>query len=304
MSSAWAASSRLVGRRCLVTGAGGFLGRRVVARLLAAGAQVTAHVRTPGQSWAGAEVSVGDLTALAWGESARQAWRWDAVVHLAGPVSSAAGGFVSEAQTARAHVQLALAVARALPRDWSGRVVHASSMTVYGAAPSLPVQESQPLLPRFPYALGKVLAEDVWRATGHPDVWILRLPGLFSAERQSGALFHFVRAGLSGRPLHIQAAEPTLWDLLHVDDAAEAIARALASERPFSGAMNVSYGEVIDLERVARRVIELTHPVELVNDTGLVHPSFQLDIGLAKGRLAWPPTTLDERLRQFVAELR
>jgi len=287
----------------MVTGAGGFLGRRVVARLVAAGAQVTAHVRAPGQSVDGAEVSVGDLTAPGWSESTRQAWRWDAVVHLAGPVSGA-GGFVSEAQTARAHVQLALAVERALPRDWSGRVVHASSMTVYGAAPSLPVPESQALLPRFPYALGKVLAEDVWRAAAHPDVWLLRLPGLFSAQRQSGALFHFVRAGLSGRPLHLQAPEPTLWDLLHVDDAAEAIARALASERPFSGAMNVSYGEVVDLERVARRVIELTEPVELVNDAGLVHPSFQLDIRSARERLAWPPTTLDERLRQFVAELR
>ncbi|MEO8180409.1 MAG: NAD(P)-dependent oxidoreductase [Deltaproteobacteria bacterium] len=304
MSSGWAGSSRLVGRRCLVTGAGGFLGRRVVARLVAAGAQVTAHVRAPAQSFAGAEVSAGDLTAPDWRESARRVWRWDDVVHLAGPVSGAAGGFVSQAQTARAHVQLALAVAGALPKDWSGRVVHASSMTVYGAAPSLPVQESQELLPRFPYALGKVLAEDVWRAAARPDVWLLRLPGLFSAQRQSGALFHFVRAGLSGRPLHIQAPEPTLWDLLHVDDAAEAVARALASERSFSGAMNVSYGEVVDLQRVARRVIELTQPVELVNDTPLVHPPFQLDIRLARDRLDWPPLTLDERLRQFVAELR
>src|SRR4051812_16193013 len=117
MSSAWAGSSSLAGHRCLVTGAGGFLGRRVVARLVAAGAQVTAHVRTPAQVIDGAEVSVGDLTAPGWSESARQAWRWDDVVHLAGPVSGAVGGFQFEAQTARAHVQLALAVVRALPKD-------------------------------------------------------------------------------------------------------------------------------------------------------------------------------------------
>ena len=177
-------------------------------------------------------------------------------------------------------------------------------MTVYGAAAELPVRESQALAPGFPYALGKVLVEDVWRSAGLPDYWLLRLPGLFSARRQSGALYHFVRAALDGQPIKLSAPQPTLWDILHVDDAADAIVRALACPEPFQGAMNVSHGEVVELEQVARRIAELTTQVEVINETRVVHPPFQLDIGLAKARLGWPPCALDQRLSELVRDLR
>lgn len=300
MSNASAVESRLRGRRCLVTGAAGFLGRQVVGKLVRAGTIVTAQVRSASNGLSGVDTRVGDMQEATWAASARAEWRWDDIVHLAGPVSGGAASFAEEAQVARAHAAIALSLASAIPPGWSGRVIHASSMTVYGAAPALPVSEEQPLSPRFLYALGKVLAEDVWRAWGGSDVWLLRLPGLFSAERRSGALFHFIRAALANRPIELTAREPTLWDVLHVEDAAEAISRALEAPEPFAGAMNVSYGEVVSLERIARRIAELAGPAPVINRGGVSHPEFQLDIARARGRLAWPPCSLDARLRELV----
>lgn len=288
------------GRSCLVTGARGFLGQRVVPRLVEAGMAVTALDRNDNAPSQGVDVLVEDMTDPEWPERMRSAWRWDDVVHLAGPVATTSHDVGEDLQVARAHVRVALALSRALPDAWSGRLIHTSSMVVYGQAPRLPVHESQPLTPRFTYALGKVLAEDVWRSTALPDLWLLRLPGLFAPSRQWGALFHFIRAGLEGRPIRLTAAEPTLWDILHVDDAAEGIVRALDCPSPFRGAMNVSYGEVVELAAIARRISALTRQVEVINETGVVHPPFQLDITEARERLAWPPRSLQERLEELV----
>jgi nucleoside-diphosphate-sugar epimerase len=244
------------------------------------------------------------MTAPEWRETARAQWRWDDVVHLAGPVSGSAACNAEELRVARAHARIVQLLSGALPSGWGGRLIHASSMTVYGAAPALPVSELQPLAPAFPYALGKVLAEDVWSASALADVWLLRLPGLFAAERRSGALYHFIRAGLEGRPITLSAREPTLWDLLHADDAVEAIVRALASPEPFRGAMNVSYGEIVSLERVARLVAALTTGTGIVNETAVVHPDFQLDITRARQHLGWPPCSLASRIEELITTLR
>jgi nucleoside-diphosphate-sugar epimerase len=302
-SEAASPDARLRGVPILVTGASGYLGRRLVPRLIALGAQVAVQVRRDDESWAGLDVMQGDLRDPAAAEALRRGWRWQQVVHLAGSVTPAAKDFASEADAARAHLQLALAVSRALPVGFAGRVVHASSMSVYGSAPELPVPEHQRLTPRFLYAVGKVIAEDVWSASSCEDCWCLRLPGLFSAERKSGALFHFTRAALLGQPIQISAAEPTLWDVLHVDDAVEAIVRALASRVRLKGPINVSYGEVVDLMKMARLVARLTTGVDVINLTGVTHPPFQLDIGLARQLIAWPPCNLETRITELVHEL-
>jgi nucleoside-diphosphate-sugar epimerase len=266
--------------------------------------RVTAVVRQPPRELlCGTDTLTGDLADADWASDTRKMWRWDDVVHLAGPVAGTSCGFEEESQVARAHVGIALSLSRAIPEGWSGRLIHASSMTVYGAALNLPVLEQQPLRPRFLYALGKMLAEDVWRSTGLSDYWLLRLPGLFSAERRSGALYHFVRAGLEGRPIRLTATEPTPWDILHVDDAAGAVVRSLGCAVPFQGAMNLSHGEVVKLERVAQRIAQLTTRQDVINEAGVEHPPFQLDIGIARERIGWEPCSLDQRLEELVRDV-
>lgn len=291
--------------RVLVTGAGGFLGRPLVERLLAEGYDVTA-LRRRGTSDSSMPIIV-DLTD--WNQAAQclQPWRWDAVVNLAGPVPKGHTSGHDDVKVVSSHVNIALNVCGAVPRNWPGRLIHVSSMTVYGLPERLPVNESHSLKPTSAYGMAKALAEDVvfaFAQRAHLDSWVLRLPGLFSETRQTGALFRFVQAAVLGNPLIVSATEPTPWDVLHVQDAVEAIARCLSATGRCPGAINISYGRPVDLVSLAEMIAtRSSQSVAVSNERGIAHPPFQMDIEKARRLLRWPPTTLDARIDEFCNSL-
>lgn len=293
--------------RILVTGATGFLGRPLIERLVSDGAQVTALSRKVRGAHlpAAVEPIAADLTSPLEAAAVLSPWRWDAVVNLAGPVTKTVETFEEGTVTATAHVRIALHLLRALPAGFEGRVIHTSSMTVYGLPQSLPVQEDAQRRPIHLYGLGKSIADEVFLASNDPlDVWVLRLPGLFAPWRKGGALFHFARAARRGEPLRVTATEPIAWDILDVRDAVEAIARALASKARRPGAVNISYGEPVEIVAMAKRIAALGgkgSPV--IPPLDVTHPVFQLDIRLARELLDWPPWTLDARLEELLASV-
>jgi UDP-glucose 4-epimerase len=293
--------------RLLVTGATGFLGLPLARRLAAAGAQVTALARSfEGSDLpAGVERLAADLTSEVSARAALAPWRWDSVVSLAGPVPRGIERFEEGARTATDHLKIALHLVKALPLGFQGRVVHTSSMTVYGLPASLPVEEGAARRPTHLYALGKSLADEVLLTLGGGlDLWILRLPGLFAPWRKGGALFHFARAAARGEPLRVTATDPIAWDVLDVRDAVEAIARALTSEHRGPGAINVSYGEPVEIVAMARRIAAMAgRGSEVVAPEGVTHPVFQLDMARARSLLGWPPVTLEARLRELLASV-
>lgn len=125
----------LKGMNVAVTGASGFIGMRLVAALVAAGAQVTALVRSrhgvASVQALGARVLVAPLTT---GPGLRDALAGQAVLfHFA--YDMRAGGEVNLAAFA--------AVMDAAKRV--GRIVHASSVVVYDDWPNGPLSESHPI---------------------------------------------------------------------------------------------------------------------------------------------------------------
>ncbi len=283
--------------RVLVAGATGFLGRPLVERLARAGSKVTALARSvDGALPAGAERLAADLADAAAAREALSPWRWDAVVNLAGPAPKGIAGFADGAALVGAHVRAAANLRAAVPAGWPGRLVHASGFIVYGIPRRVPVPEDHPRAPLHAYALAKVLAEDVLLAGGGLDRWILRLPGLYSEERREGALYRFIRAARDGEPLSITAPDPLPWDVLHVDDAVEAIIRALAAEARDPGALNVGHGEPVELSAVARWIAERAGKGSEVRVDGPAHPVFAMDVSRARALLGWSPPPLHARL--------
>ena len=285
----------------LVTGASGFLGRPLVAAFVRAGYEVTALGWRQVDSLFPANVGymTGDLTDRRAAQELLAPWRWDAVVHAAGPVPQGAAAAAGAEMLAQ-HVRILLNVCAAIPQAWSGRFIHTSSMSVYGMPQYLPVDEGHPCRPEDAYGMAKLLAEEVLSTMAERsgwDLWIFRLPGLFSEQRRNGALIQFMQAALRGEPLAILPAQPMPWDVLHVDDAVEAILRVLFLEVRSPGAMNIAYGEPVELEAMAERIARQAGTGSTVqNIGGARHPVFQMDIALAKRLLGWPPTTLQARL--------
>jgi UDP-glucose 4-epimerase len=280
----------------LVAGGGGFLGTALVARLAAAGYDVTIVDRVlPNAPLPAVRSLVADLESPTSVAGALAPWHWDAVVNLAGRVTKEIESWDDGALTAANHVAIAANLRFALPAGWTGRFVHVSGMVVYGMPDRVPVDEEHPRRPIHHYGLAKRLAEDVVLAGQGGDRWALRLAGLFSETRRSGALYGFVRAAHEGRPLVVSAPRPLPWDALHVDDAVTAIQGALESSARNPGPVNVSYGEPMDLVDVARRIARRTG--QRVEETrGVTQPRFCLAIEKARRLFPWPPTSFDARL--------
>ena len=146
----------------LVTGATGFIGSHLVARLHAAGDSVRALVRKePDAShlhMLGIEVVIGDVRDPA--AVARATVGREVVYHLAKAVSRAPSAVLRSV-----NIEGTANVARAAIRAGVGRLVHCSTAAVYGRVRTEPaVHEDMPLAPDSPYSHSKALAEQLVRA--------------------------------------------------------------------------------------------------------------------------------------------
>lgn len=198
----------------LVLGANGFIGREVVAALAATGwATPILGVRRSTIQHNGFEQRIVEATSP---ESVTGAMRGVSAI-----VDCVAGGADTIVASAKA------LFAAAGPTDPTIRIVHLSSMAVYGSAVGL-VDESAPLRGDLgPYSVAKIEAEQLARA--YPRTVVFR-PGCVFGPSSPQWSIRFARLLLSRRLGDLGAAGDGSCNLVHVADVAAAIVRAL--ERP------------------------------------------------------------------------
>jgi nucleoside-diphosphate-sugar epimerase len=282
-------------KRIVVIGGTGFLGRCVVERLVRRGDRVLAVGRT--RQHASVPSVQADLSDADDAHRLFSSSQWDAIVNLAGPVTGGIEDLDTGIDVVAKHVRVALNVLR---YGAHARIVHASSMTVYGHPTARDVDETHPRRPHHLYGLAKMLAEDVLLSDPDSDVWILRLPGLFAAERRDGALYHFCRAARAGEPIRVTATVPTAWNILHVADAADAIVCAMDAPKRRGLALNVAYDVPVQIVEVARAIATMASPpVEVEYRPDIVHPAMRMVCERARDALAWSPPALETRLREI-----
>jgi len=200
--------------RVLVLGAGGFIGRRIVAALAAGDwAQPVAAGRHSTSLPAGAGVEVQALDAT---DPERLAPALEGVGAVVNCVAGSAPNIVSAAQ-----VLFATAARRAAPP----RIVHLSSLAVYGSARG-EVDESTPLSggARDPYGAAKLAAEQLART--YPRAVILR-PGIVYGPASPWWSDRIARLLVARRLGDLGAAAQGVCNLVHVDDVAEAVVRSV-----------------------------------------------------------------------------
>ncbi|MDE2435568.1 MAG: NAD-dependent epimerase/dehydratase family protein [Sphingomonadales bacterium] len=190
--------------RIVVTGAGGFVGRQIICRLLDRGDSVAA-VDTVGSGIPfGASPIVGDLADPAI-RAAALAGGCDAIIHLATVPGGAAEAdpAASRRINVDAMYDLLLEAGAANP---GLRVIYASSIAVFGDPLPDSVDDSTPLSPRMIYGGHKAMMEDavaMFSNRGAIDGVTVRLPGILARPKgPSGMksafmsnLFHALKAG-------------------------------------------------------------------------------------------------------------
>ncbi len=137
-----------------------------------------------------------------------------------------------------------------------GRVVYASSSSVYGDSDDIPLKESSLPRPVSPYGVTKLAAEHLCRLYtvnyGIPTV-SLRYFTVYGPRQRPDMAFHiFLRAMLEGRPIEIFGDGEQTRDFTFVGDVVDANLRAMTRGAPgetynVGGGARTSLSAVIDL---------------------------------------------------------
>ena len=188
----------------VITGAGGFVGRELVRKLLAAGHHVTGIDTVSGGIPEGARAIAGDLGDAAVRADALVAG-CDALVHLATVPGGAAEADPAASRRINIDAMYDLLLEAAAPGHCP-RVVYASSIAVFGDPLPASVDDATPLSPKMIYGGHKAMMEHavaMFSNRGLIDGVTVRLPGILARPKgPSGMksafmsdLFHALKAG-------------------------------------------------------------------------------------------------------------
>lgn len=305
--------------RIAVVGAGGFVGRSLVKRLVADGQDVMPVVRTP-QGLSGESV-IDDLLTADWPALLSGV---DAVVHLAARVhmmNDAAADPLAEFR--RVNTAGTLALAEAAARAGVKRFVFLSTIKVNGeaTAPGQPFRSTDTPAASDPYGISKQEAEaqllELAGTTGM-EVTIIRPPLIYGPGVKGNfrALFKAVRRGI---PLPLGAVTNNRRSLVGIDNLASLISVALTHPGAANATFLASDGEDVSTTRLLQLIAEaagrkprlLPLPASLLRSLARLAGrkaaadrligNLQVDISDTRGKLGWaPPVSLSAGLRAAV----
>lgn len=254
------------GRRVAITGASGYIGSALRAWLRAARAQLLLVSRRPvdgvsDERWLEGDVS----TAGCWQRVVAEA---DVVFHLAGNTSvyaAAADPAGSVVSTVLPVAQLCRAVR---DRQRQVHVVFASTATIYGLTPDLPVVEDAPQLPITVYDQHKLFAErELALASRHRllSSVSLRLANVYgpspgtSSSDDRGILNRVTRLALNGSEVRAFGGGNYLRDYVYIGDVVDAFVRAGLALECAGESFNVGSGRGVTVRDAFALAIERAH---------------------------------------------
>jgi NAD dependent epimerase/dehydratase len=299
----------LGGRPVLVTGAGGFIGGHLVARLVAEGARVRAfvHYNSRGDrgtlDWldpallADVEVVAGELRDI---ESVTRAVAGREVVfHLAAQIAIPYS-YVNPRDFVEVNAIGSLNVAQAALGAGVARVIHTSTSEVYGDAQSVPITEDHPLEPQSPYAASKVAADklmDSYHRAFDLPVTIVRPFNTYGPHQSARAILPTIISQALARPtLRLGSLHPRR-DLTYVEDTAAAFVAVAEADEQVVGrtvqlgtGVDVSVGELVQLvgELLGKELTVETDPARVRPPNSEVERLIS-DPALAAALAGWRP---------------
>jgi len=275
----------------IVTGAGGFVGRQLVQRLVAAGKPVVGMDSAAGGIPAGARAVVGDIcSAAVRAEAFRDGCA--ALVHLATVPGGAAEADPAASRRVNIDAMYDLLEEAKAAGD-RPRIVYASSIAVFGdPLPAQGVDDDTPLAPRMIYGGHKAMMElavSMMHHRGEIEGVSVRLPGILARPKgPSGMksafmsdLFHALRAGEEFVCPVSQGA--TIW-AQSVSRCADNLVHALGMD---AGLMPVTRVVTLPAQRVTMGDLAAEIARQCGVSTDLV--SYRPDAALEAGFGAQPP---------------
>jgi UDP-glucose 4-epimerase len=253
------AAEALRGRRVLVTGGSGFIGRHVVSELAGAGARIRVVDVRPHPDPA-VEIVIGDIADP---EVLQRAFAggFDSVVHLAA-VTSVLRSLEHPELTFRTNVAGTAALLEAARAAGARSLAFSSTNAVTGPMDAPAISEAATLRPLTPYGSTKAAAEMLMSAyTASYDLrcTALRLTNVYGPGMQAkdSIVARLMRAIRLGGTFEIYGDGHQVRDYVHVSDVIDAIGVALVDER-WSGPVVIGAGRSLSVLEVIDAVRDVT----------------------------------------------
>ena len=263
----------------LVTGGTGAIGPRVVGLLRESGYRVRVLVRSPAPDLLPADVELlaGDVSDPTRVDTAMRGV--SIVVHLAAMLHADQDALPADSDVERVNCGGTENVVAAARRHGVERVVHFSSISVYGTTRGVAADESSPVEPANTYARTKLAAENTVlcavRLDGQPLGTVLRLAAVYGS-RVKGNYRRLVVALDRGRFIPIGPGTNRR-TVIYDRDAARAALLAATHPAAAGGLYNASDGH----PRQMREIIEC-----VCQALGRRPPSFAIPVAVARGSAA------------------
>lgn len=298
-------TARLQGRKILVFGGGGFLGKHVVRKLIRASANVRVFDISPNVDAIDVEWMVGSIEDK--DNVVRAAMGFDTVVQLAA-FGIPATGNIDLTREIKRHVVACVEVAEICQQQGVGRLIFASSGgTVYGSDSPMPIMESCVCEPRNAYGVSKLAIEhylrllSLFRGMKTLSLRISNPYGPGQVARGQGFIAEAMARLLANSPMSVWGDGSVVRDFIFVEDVAEAMARACCYDGAFS-TINIGSGvgtSLLEVHKVIEQVTERKLRLDLEPSRIIDVKANVLDVRLAGRELHWfPVTTLNSGIEK------
>lgn len=301
---------------CLVTGAAGFIGSRLCRRLHKEGFSVTGidcftdyYPRfikeknlEPLLELERFRLVEEDINQM---EITRIMSHADAVFHLAAQAGVRSSWGRKFSDYTLNNIETTQKILEACKMNPVKKLVYASSSSVYGDCPDLPMRESSRLFPYSPYGVTKLAAEHLcslyFRNYGVPTV-SLRFFTVYGPGQRPDMAFHkFLKAASEEKPIMVYGNGGQTRDFTYVGDIVEANLSAMEKGKPgeiynIGGGHNRKLKDIFPImEQVTGRKIAITYTESQKGDV----PHTSADISKAEADLNYNPRTrLEDGLRK------
>lgn len=303
--------------RVLVTGGAGFIGSRLVERLIQRGESVTVldNFFSGNEKNLGSVIDDPRLTLVTGDIRNRQDLKeclkaMDSVAHLAA-IKSVEASNKNPSLAAEVNVAGTKAVLASSIKAGVKKFVFTSSAAVYGEAVYVPEDEGHPTNPISPYGRSKLDAEKVCLTSGFTGrLRILRPFNVYGPGQEGGTEPNVITSFMQRVRAHkgpiIEGSGRQTRDFVHVKDVVEGLIQALDVRGAKSSVFNIGSGRAVSVNYLAARIYSLMgssnlRPSHVEPRKGDIVRS-RADITRAASELGFrPKVKLDTGLRGMMA---
>lgn len=275
----------------LITGATGYVGRRLILYLLESGFSVLSL---------GRDLSVLDKIKVP-----------EIVIHLAGkiqivlkrnPLNSMLPPIPGEEDIVGLYDSNFFFTAKILDYCIKNKVKHlifASSQAVYGMPEKMTVTEDSECKPLEHYGMSKLCAEHLLQLGPNEgiNITILRFPGIYGGDKTNGTVYQFCHSAVTEKKIEVNIDYPLPFDVINIEDVIKAIEKSilLYPKTPKVRYFNISTGEFCNLRILAEEISELIPGCEVISSL-VPQPVMRIDSSRAEVLLDWKSISRRERL--------